>query len=465
MRRFVPTAGVSIDEWRAVEHKKRPPSGQLAVKPNNWGEIKELLGTSQYSKAEEIIQRALWDSQVSSDSAITQLLEAAGRICLICQQCQVDIGWHQKVYEDARQRENEFKEQLEHLIDLLEQQSPTLASFTSENLKHISITEKWLTITQRLIHIFKGKAISPSSPVDISVDKCKETSNEVQPDLSLDLNGIEPSLPSVEGIPPPDQAFPSLTIYCLGPFRVYQNDQLINNWPSGKGKAILKYMVASCGRPIFKDIVIETFWPNADPEAARKNMYVAIHGLRQAFKSSQPDFSYILFYDDHYFLNPDLEVWVDFEEFTKRFQAGQSFERRGELIEAMKAYEAAESLYQGNFLEEDLYEDWLIPFREGLQESYLITLDRLNQYYFEEKKYGICIQFCQKILARDNCREDAHRFLMCCFSRQGQRNLALRQYHVCVETLRRELGVPPMQETTELYHRIYAGEAVQSPNS
>jgi DNA-binding SARP family transcriptional activator len=66
----------------------------------------------------------------------------------------------------------------------------------------------------------------------------------------------------------------------------------------------------------------------------------------------------------------------------------------------------------------------------------------------------MCVAYCQKILAEDSCREDAHRRLMCCYSRQGQRHLALRQYHTCVEALERELEVPPMPATQELYQQI-----------
>ena len=126
----------------------------------------------------------------------------------------------------------------------------------------------------------------------------------------------------------------------------------------------------------------------------------------------------------------------------------------------MAEYEVAEGLYQGDFLEEDLYEDWPMLQREGLRDSYLLILDRLSRRRFEEEKYATCIHLCQKILAKDDCREDAHRRLMHCYCRQGQPYLALRQYHQCTETLQTELEVPPMAETLALYERIRAGAAV-----
>jgi DNA-binding SARP family transcriptional activator len=251
-----------------------------------------------------------------------------------------------------------------------------------------------------------------------------------------------------------------LVVYCLGSFRVYQDDQVITDWPSGKGKCIFKYMIANRGRPIPKDVLMDLFWPGAGPDAARNNLNVAIFGLRQALRVARPDFSHIPYRDDHYLLNPSMALWVDVEEFLVHYEAGRNLERKGKASKAMKEYEVAEGLYQGDFLEEDLYEDWPMLQREALKDSYLVILDRLSRYYLERQRHTTCIRLCQKILAKDNCREEAHQRLMRCYSRQGQPYLALRQYHRCVEMLKKELDVPPTDETAALYERIHGGQGV-----
>jgi DNA-binding SARP family transcriptional activator len=117
-------------------------------------------------------------------------------------------------------------------------------------------------------------------------------------------------------------------------------------------------------------------------------------------------------------------------------------------------YEAAISLYQGDFLEQNPYEEWTLLDRERLRVAYLDTLDRLSQIYFSQERYAACITVCQLVLARDRCREDAHCLLMRCYSRQGQYPLALQQYQRCVEALRDELDVEPAPETTQLYEAL-----------
>lgn len=247
---------------------------------------------------------------------------------------------------------------------------------------------------------------------------------------------------------------PCIQAFFLGSFRVLINNRTVENWPSKKGRSIFAYFLLNHKKKILKDILMDIFWRDYSPESARNNLNVAICGLRKTLKAVDKNFNHILLEDDFYLLNPEMAVWVDFEEFVKHHEAGCHYERGGNLIEAIREYELSEGLYHGDFLEQDLYEDWPILQRESLKDRYLVILDRLKQYYFKEKRYMTCINLCQKILSKDNCREDSHRLMMRCFFRQRQRNLALRQYDLCVETLRRELDVLPMKETVALYHKI-----------
>jgi DNA-binding SARP family transcriptional activator len=180
---------------------------------------------------------------------------------------------------------------------------------------------------------------------------------------------------------------------------------------------------------------------------------VALHSLRKALRSAifMP---VILFEGGGYIFEPSLQIWLDVEEFERCIQAGQRFESRNQRTAAVKEYEAAISLYQEDFLEQNPYEEWTVLDRERLRIVYLDTLDRLSHIYFEQERYAACIAVCQQILARDRCLEDAHCILMRCYSNQGQTHLALRQYHICVDALRTELGVDPDEETTKVYQEI-----------
>jgi DNA-binding SARP family transcriptional activator len=229
---------------------------------------------------------------------------------------------------------------------------------------------------------------------------------------------------------------------------------LTTDWNGLKGITILKYLVAHKEKPIAKDILMDLFWRDAHPEAARRNLHQAIYALRQALRRRNPDFQHIRFENDCYLISPDMGIWIDYEEFEKHVQAGQRLKAAGQLAEAMVQYGIAESLYQGDFLEEDLYEDWPRIQREHLRHTYLGITDCLSRYYVQRRQYATAIALCRKVLAQDNCYEEAHRRLMDCYLAQGQRHLAVRQYQTCVEVLREELDLTPSDETMTLYRRI-----------
>lgn len=250
-----------------------------------------------------------------------------------------------------------------------------------------------------------------------------------------------------------------LSAHMLGAFRVSIDDQLVEGWPNGRGRALLKYLLAHLDRPVARDLLMDAFWRHAKPEAARNSLNVAFHGLRQALRKATA-VPVVMFEEGSYRLNPDLSVWLDFKEFERHVQAGRPLEACGELAAAASQYEVATGLYQGDFLPEDPYDEWPVVTRERLRLAYLDTLDRLSRIYFGRGEYASATGLCQLILARDHCREDAHCRIMRSFSRQGQHNLALRQYQACVEALRSELTVDPAPGTRDLFERIRRRERI-----
>jgi len=248
----------------------------------------------------------------------------------------------------------------------------------------------------------------------------------------------------------------SLLVYCLGQFRVYKNDQLIDKWPGNKCKQVLKYLVVHRDIPVNQEILMEEFWPGMDAKGARRNLYQAVYNLRQALQidEGEENASYVLTEDNHYRLNPKLEIWVDSEAFNSYYQNALSLLGAGHQKQAIQELEAAENLYQGEFLAEDRYEDWPLVHRENLKNAYLDTLGQLSQHFYTGGQFAMSIYYCHKILAEDKCREDVHRRVMLCYLNLDQPHLALRQYHTCVEALQEELDVPPMQATKELFKQI-----------
>jgi DNA-binding SARP family transcriptional activator len=255
-------------------------------------------------------------------------------------------------------------------------------------------------------------------------------------------------------------AMPDLTAHLLGELRVAFSDRPVEVWASGRGRAVFEYLVVNHHGRVRRDRLMSVFWPEVSPDAARNSLNVAIHGLRQSLRAVVGDTPVVIYRDQAYFIEPTLNIWVDVEDFEEQLKAAHQHLASAEPVKAEAAFEAATWLYQGEFLADDPYEEWAIVTREHLRLCYLDALDRLGVLRLDSGDYVGCIAVCLKLLGYDSCREDAHCRLMRCFSRQGQVQLALRQYHSCVATLRKELGVAPAPSTTELFERLRRREVV-----
>ena len=251
----------------------------------------------------------------------------------------------------------------------------------------------------------------------------------------------------------------SMSVSMLGSFRVMLNEHVVESFNSGRGRAVFQYLIVHRDRPVPREVLMERFWPEVAPEAARNSLNVAVHHARQAFRALT-EAPIILYKDGAYSLNPDLRLWVDFVSFERHVQHARKLEAEGLSGEACAAYEAALGLYQDDFLVDEPYEEWTVLTRERLRIMYLDAVDRLSQLYMSQGRYGPAASLCQLILAQDNCREDAHARLMRCYSRQGQLALAIRQYQVCVQTLATELNIAPSPMIETLYEQIRRREAV-----
>lgn len=247
---------------------------------------------------------------------------------------------------------------------------------------------------------------------------------------------------------------PRLVVYCLGSFKVYRDHQPVRHWHSLKGLSIFKYLLHHRQTPVSKDILMDTFWPDVEPAAARRNLHQAIYSIRRTFKEGQTDFKSILFENDCYSLDPEITIWLDIQEFNRRVNIGLELEKRGNLSEALVEYSIAEGLYLGDFLEEDLYEAWIYPLRQQWLDAYLTLANRLSECYLQQAEYTASMALCRKIIRFDRCHESAYRRLMKCYLAQGQRHLAIRQYLTCLDVLKEELDITPSEETCSLYKQL-----------
>jgi len=252
---------------------------------------------------------------------------------------------------------------------------------------------------------------------------------------------------------------PEFAVHLLGPLCAAVGGVAVQDWPSARCRSLFGYLLTHREPGPPREVLMEVFWPGSSPEASRNSLNVAIHGLRRTLRSIT-DMPIVVHAGGAYRINRDLRLWLDVEEFDSHVESGRRSDEAGDLDKAMRHYEFAASLYRGDFMADDPYEDWAALTRERLRLTHLDALGRLSKLYFNVGHFTVCASLCLRIIERDPCREDAHRRLMRCYSRQGLPHLALMQYRMCVQALTDELGVEADPATTELYQHIRGHERV-----
>lgn len=256
---------------------------------------------------------------------------------------------------------------------------------------------------------------------------------------------------------------PSLEVHCLGKFRVLVGSKEIIHWRSLKAKSLLKYLLGNIDHSASKDMLMEALWPEYEPITANNNLKVAVLALRKTLEFDHREngaSQLVLFRDGNYIINPRIVLYVDAERFEYQCDAAIRLEREGRKDEAIVEYKSAASLYKGDFLEDNLYDDWALIKREALKDKYLTILCKLADHLMQKADYAGAVIYCEKVLEKDRCREDIYHRLMQCCSRLGQRNRAIEWYRLCEVTIKRELDTDPDPELAELRQKLVRGEHI-----
>lgn len=262
-----------------------------------------------------------------------------------------------------------------------------------------------------------------------------------------------------QSIPPPIKAT------LLGKVRISVGDRTIDEdaWSLRSARSLLLLLLITPGHAVAKERVLDTLWPESNPEVARNALYKALHLLRRVLEPDLASFrksSYIETRGATIRISPQAEVWVDLDACETALRES----RVADVEERRKRLRQAVTLYGGELLPTDLYEDWPIARRESIRHAWEGAVLELATLDMDAGEPQASVPSLELLLAHDPTSEPAHRALMRGYLAAGQRDRALRQYARCVAALESELGVEPDEETQELYAYIKATEPeIQAP--
>ena len=246
------------------------------------------------------------------------------------------------------------------------------------------------------------------------------------------------------------RAQPLLQIRLLGPLEVTVAGRPVVV-DTRKALAIVA-LVAAEGRPFARDELAAMFWPDADDEAARGALRRTLSALRAAVADEglRIERSRIL-------LEPGT-AWDDLAELERLASSRVAAD-----------LEAAAALARGPFLagfalrDSPAFDDWQAACATRVERTLGQLLDRLADARLDGGDSDGAIDAGRRRVDLDPLDEGGQRRLIELLARSGDRAGAIRQYRVLVALFDRELGVPPLRETTELYDAIREGTLHPGP--
>lgn len=168
-------------------------------------------------------------------------------------------------------------------------------------------------------------------------------------------NGVHPA-----GLAP-------LELRLLGGFELRLEGRTVDLAPvRPRARALLRLLALNAGSAVHHETVEAAMWPDADPEAASRNLHVAIAALRRVLEpgAGRGTFQLLRRDGDAYRLGLPAGAEVDLLRFEAAVASGRAARERGAEGAAKAAFEDALEAYTGDLLPEDGPAEWVADRRE-----------------------------------------------------------------------------------------------------
>jgi LuxR family transcriptional regulator, maltose regulon positive regulatory protein len=259
---------------------------------------------------------------------------------------------------------------------------------------------------------------------------------------------------AIEAVSPPEKsskhvaATPaySLRVWTLGHESVERdaNAVPIPAWQAATARELFFYLLLK-GRTA-RDQLWLKFWPDDNPRKIRQKFHTTLHRIREAVGTNV-----IRFEDEHYFINPNIDIWCDVQEFERVVQQAKFASPL--LVHTEVLWHRAIELYRGDFLS-SFDADWIFQYRETLSRCYVDALLALANCLGTRGNPQEAILLLKQALEIDPYREDLHRELLASYAASGEPSLVYRHLNKLDSFLKAELGIGPSEETLRLVQHL-----------
>lgn len=277
-----------------------------------------------------------------------------------------------------------------------------------------------------------------------------------------------PEAPALDSTPVVSPSAPPLCrVRLFGGLEVTLGDRPITDesWRKRKVRLLFAMLASRCGQDVPRDVLLERLWPDMDDERARRNFYVTWSAVKRALANGgPPSCSAHLLRSSGGVCRITRDVRVDLQDFDEALVSLRESVAIHDALATMAAARSLASIYRGELLPGDIYEEWFSDIRERTKHDFCDAMTAAARVAEASGQPDDALVFLRRAGLADPWREDIYQAMMRCQMLSGQRSSAIETYIACRGRLVDDLGIDPSAETTKLYEAVLAMEA-NEPNA
>lgn len=251
------------------------------------------------------------------------------------------------------------------------------------------------------------------------------------------------------------------TIQMLGGLGAHSPARKLTRFRTQKAASLLAYL-AFHPAPQPRETLIALLWPDADIEAGRHKLSMALTFLRHRLEPPGiPPGTVILADRFGVHLNPEV-VTTDVGQIERLVRrAGQTGLAEGERLALL---EQAVGLYEGPLLP-GFYEEWVGPEALRLESLFAQAVGQLVPLLLQTGKPEQALAYAQRALSADPLSEETVYQVMRALAALGQPGQTLRVYRAFAQRFQEEFDAAPSEALQHLAAQLAQGSAFPSPLS
>jgi two-component SAPR family response regulator len=255
-----------------------------------------------------------------------------------------------------------------------------------------------------------------------------------------------------------------VSIVTLGDFdiRAGQYSLLENRGCSGKIFDLLKYFITFKGRKLLPDTIIDNLWSESDLIDPKNVLRTQIFRLRKMLREIEHDFQSndikcfnLSFSGGYYTFKLGESCVLDVDEFESNIKNAESI-RDDKPYEAIDVYRNAVSMYRGEYLSENVQNEWVFPTRNKYHRLYIQSILRLIELLKSDERHSEIPEIYEEAVLVEPYEEALHIYFLEALMHMGEIRNVLSHCNYITSRLYKDMGVKPSSAMRNIYRKLQA---------